>query len=178
MDRRRSCPVYRRVHQDRQLADSAYPNRLRSELCAGDDTRRVGLYWLRFVGDSLMDFFRQHILTITAFWPLAGMIVLLFFNKENKTLIRLWANVVMFAGFFMSLPLWFWFDRANSDQMQFVEDATWIQTIGAHFHVGIDGISLLLVLLTTLLGPLAILSSWDAIDNRLKEYYAFMLMLQ
>jgi NADH-quinone oxidoreductase subunit M len=125
-----------------------------------------------------MGFFRQHILTITAFWPLAGMIVLLFFNKENKSLIRLWANIVMFAGFFMSLPLWFWFDRANSDQMQFVEDATWIQTIGAHYHVGIDGISLLLVMLTTLLGPLAVLSSWEAIENRVKEYYVFMLMLQ
>jgi NADH-quinone oxidoreductase subunit M len=125
-----------------------------------------------------MDFFRQHILTITAFWPLAGLVVLLFFNKDNKALIRLWANVVMFAGFFISLPLWFWFDRATSDQMQFVEDATWIQTIGAHYHVGIDGISLLLVLLTTLLGPLAVLSSWEAIENRVKEYYVFMLMLQ
>ena len=125
-----------------------------------------------------MDFFRQHILTIVAFWPLAGMFVLMFFNKENKTLIRLWANVVMFAGFLISLPLWFWFDRANSDQMQFVENVQWIQTLGANYHVGIDGISLLLVLLTTLLGPLAVLSSWDAIESRMKEYYVFMLMLQ
>ena len=51
-----------------------------------------------------MDFFRQHILTIIVFWPLAGMIVLFFFNKENKTLIRTWANFVMVAGFIMSLP--------------------------------------------------------------------------
>ena len=62
--------------------------------------------------------------------------------------------------------------------MQFVEDVPWIQTLGAHYHVGIDGITLLLVLLTTLLGPLAILSSWTAIEDRMKEYYAFMLMLQ
>ena len=62
--------------------------------------------------------------------------------------------------------------------MQFVENVPWIQTLGANYHVGIDGISLLLVLLTTLLGPLAILSSWDAIEDRVKEYYAFMLMLQ
>jgi NADH-quinone oxidoreductase subunit M len=125
-----------------------------------------------------MDFFRQHILTIVAFWPLAGMFILLFLNKENKTLIKWWANLVMFAGFFVSLPLWFWFDFGNGDQMQFVENFQWIQTIGANYHVGIDGISLLLVLLTTLLGPLATLSSWDAIEMRLKEYYAFMLMLQ
>jgi len=125
-----------------------------------------------------MDFFRQHILTIVAFLPVAGMLVLLFFNKENKTLIRVWANAVMIIGFLISLPLWFWFDRETSDQMQFVEKVTWIQTLGAEYHVGIDGISLLLVLLTTLLGPLAVLSSWDAIENRVKEYYAFMLMLQ
>src|SRR3989449_1289701 len=125
-----------------------------------------------------MDFFRQHILTIVAFWPLAGMIVLLFLNKENKTLIRMWANLVMFGGFFISLPLWFWFDRATSDQMQFVESVPWVRTLGANYHVGIDGISLLMVLLTTLLGPLAVLSSWEAIDSRVKEYYVFMLMLQ
>ena len=125
-----------------------------------------------------MDFFRQHILTIVAFWPLAGMIVLLFFPKENKTLIRTWTNFVIFAGFFISLPLWFWFDRNASDQMQFVENVSWIQTIGASYHVGIDGITLLLVMLTTFLGPLAVLSSWTAIENRVKEYYVFMLMLQ
>ena len=68
-----------------------------------------------------MDFFRQHILSIVAFWPLAGMFVLLFINKENKTLIRWWANLVVFTGFLISLPLWFWFDFDNSDKMQFVE---------------------------------------------------------
>jgi NADH-quinone oxidoreductase subunit M len=125
-----------------------------------------------------MDFFRQHILTIVVFWPLAGMIVLMFMNKENKTLIKTWSNLVIFAGFIVSLPLWFWFDRNTSDQMQFVENVPWIQTLGANYHVGIDGISLLLVLLTTLLGPLAVLSSWSAIEDRVKEYYVFMLMLQ
>src|SRR5215470_564869 len=127
-----------------------------------------------------MDFFRQHILTFVAFWPLAGMIVLLFMNKENTTLIRIWANFVIFAGFFISLPLWFWFNRSPSDQttMQFVENVPWVRTLGANYHVGIDGISLLLVLLTTLLGPLAVLSSWQSIESRVKEYYVFMLMLQ
>src|SRR5690348_11565088 len=125
-----------------------------------------------------MDFFRDHILSINAFWPLGGMLVLLLFNKENKTLIRWWANLVMLSGFIISLPLWFWFDRNTSDQMQFVENASWIHTIGANYHVGIDGISLLLIMLTTLIGPLAVLSSWQAIENRVKEYYVFMLMLQ
>src|SRR5438477_5804146 len=125
-----------------------------------------------------MDFFREHILSIVAFWPLAGMIVLMLFNKENKTLIRWWANFVMIVGFVISIPLWVWFDRDTADQMQFVQNISWIPTLGANFHVGIDGISLLLVMLTTLLGPLAVLSSWEAIENRVKEYYVFMLMLQ
>jgi len=125
-----------------------------------------------------MDFFRQHILTIVAFWPLAGMFVLLLMNKENKALIRWWANLVVFSGFLVSLPLWFWFDVSKSDQMQFVERHIWIATLGVDYHVGIDGITLLLIMLTTFLGPLAVLSSWTAIENRTKEYYAFMLMLQ
>jgi NADH-quinone oxidoreductase subunit M len=125
-----------------------------------------------------MDFFRANILSIVTFWPLVGMLVLLLINKENKTLIRWWANIVVFAGFVLSLPLWFWFDFDKSGDMQFEVNLPWIQSLGANFHVGIDGISLLLVMLTTLIGPLAVLSSWTAIDTRVKEYYAFMLMLQ
>ena len=125
-----------------------------------------------------MDFFKTNLLSIVAFWPLAGLFVLLFINKEKTTLIKWWANLVAFSGFFISLPVWFWFDFENSDRMQFVVNLPWIQTLGANFHVGIDGISMLLVMLTTLIGPLAVLSSWDAIQMRLKEYYAFMLMLQ
>src|SRR5262249_56558647 len=105
------------------------------------------------------------------------MVVLFFFNKENKSLIKWWTNFVAIVGFLISIPLWLWFD-VNSAEMQFVENVSWIQTLGAHYHVGIDGISLLLVMLTTLLGPLAVLSSWTAIENRMKEYYVFMLMLQ
>jgi len=78
----------------------------------------------------------------------------------------------------ISLPVWLWFDTANSERMQFVVNAPWIQSLGARFHVGIDGITMLLVMLTTFIGPLAVLSSWDAIQVRVKEYYAFMLMLQ
>src|SRR5262245_25256404 len=125
-----------------------------------------------------MDFFKTNILTIVTLWPLAGMFVLLLIGKEKTTLIKWWANLVVASGFIISLPLWFWFDFENSDKMQYVVDAQWIQTLGARYHVGIDGISLLLVLLTTLMGPLAVLSSWESIQTRVKEYYAFMLLLQ
>ena len=125
-----------------------------------------------------MGFFRTHILTIVAFLPVAGAIALMFFNKENKGAIRLWANLVALAGFLVSVPLFFWFDYDNSGEMQFVESVPWIDALGVRYSVGIDGISLLLILLTTMLGSIAILSSWESIQDRAKEFYIFMLMLQ
>ena len=128
-----------------------------------------------------MEFFRSHILSIIVFLPLLGAAVLLFIHKEQKDLIRWWANIVACAGFLASVPLFFWFNPdldPDRGAFQFVERAPWIEAIGADYAVGIDGISLLLVLLTTLLGAIAVLSSWDAIQDRVKEYYAFLLMLQ
>jgi NADH-quinone oxidoreductase subunit M len=77
----------------------------------------------------------------------------------------------------VSLPLWFWFDRAR-DGFQFEEGFSWIPSLGVRYHFGIDGISLLLVLLTTLLGVISIYSSFSAIHERQKEYYVFLLLLQ
>ncbi len=125
-----------------------------------------------------MDFFRSNILTLVAFWPLAGAIVLMFLPKENKGRIRLWANIVAGTGFLISVPLFFWFDYDDGATMQFTQSVTWIESLGVSYSVGIDGISLLLVLLTTLLGTIAVLSSWESIQERVKEYYVFMLMLQ
>ncbi len=118
----------------------------------------------------------DHILSIVLFTPLAGLLVLLFIPAANARAIRLWANIVSLLGFVVSLPLVFHFDTGKD--FQFVEKANWIPSIGASYHIGIDGLSLLLVMLTTLLGFLAILSSWTAIQERLKEYYAFFLLLQ
>jgi NADH-quinone oxidoreductase subunit M len=121
--------------------------------------------------------FHDHILTIVMFFPLAAAMLMLLFPADKKDLIRLWANVAGFIGFLISLPLLFWFD-ADSAEFQFIERAEWIPSIGATYALGIDGISLLLILLTTLLGFLAILCSWSAIEERTKEYYVFMLLLQ
>ena len=125
-----------------------------------------------------MGFFSTHILTVVTFLPLAGAVVLLFVNKDKKNLVRWWANLVGLAGFLVSVPLFFWFDYDNAGEMQFVERVGWIDALGVEYAVGIDGISLLLVLLTTLLGSIAILSSWESIQDRAKEYYIFMLLLQ
>ncbi len=118
----------------------------------------------------------DHILSIVLFTPLVGLLVLLFIPSSNARAIKLWANAAAFLGLLVSLPLAFNFDRTKD--FQFVERAEWIPSIGASYHIGIDGLGLLLVMLTTLLGFIAILASWNAIGTRLKEYYAFFLLLQ
>ncbi|MDH3745287.1 MAG: NADH-quinone oxidoreductase subunit M [Acidobacteriota bacterium] len=117
------------------------------------------------------------ILSIVCYIPLFGAILVLFMNKDNGGSIRRFATWVAVIDFVISLPLWFAFERGG-DLFQFRESATWIKTLGVRYEFGIDGISLLLVLLTTFLGVLAFLSSWSAIEVREKEYYVFMLLLQ
>jgi NADH-quinone oxidoreductase subunit M len=123
----------------------------------------------------------NHILSIILFTPLLGAIVLLFLPKESKNAIRWVANLFAIAGFVVSLPLipWFWARKAEVG-WKFVEGGpnNWIPTIGAGYYIGIDGISFLLIILTTLLGAISILSSWNAIQERVKEYYAWFLVLQ
>ena len=97
--------------------------------------------------------------------------------KQNGNAIRWIANVVAFAGFAVSVPLWFWYNPQSAD-FQFVERAQWIPSIGAEYFLGVDGLSTLLILLTTLMGFIAVLSSWTAITERVKEYYIFLLVLQ
>src|SRR3984893_14188982 len=118
----------------------------------------------------------DHILSIVLFTPIVGTLILFLIPSSNTTAVRWWANIVAFVGFLVSLPLVFQFDRTKD--FQFVEQASWIPSIGASYHLGIDGLGLLLVMLTTVIGVIAILSSWNAIHDWLKEYYAFFLLLQ
>src|SRR5258705_7471649 len=118
----------------------------------------------------------DYILSIVLFTPLVGALILSFLPASNTNAIRWWANIVAFIGFLVSLPLAFQFDRTKD--FQFVERASWIPSIGATYHLGIDGFGLLLVLLTTVVGFIAILASWTAVETRLKEYYSFFLILQ
>ena len=126
----------------------------------------------------MSDMYQQlPILSIIAYIPLVGALLLLFAPKENKGLIMKGATAIAFIDFLVSLPLWWAYDRSN-EGFQFVEHASWIPSLGVSYKVGIDGISLLLLLLTTLLGVIAILSSWTAITDRVKEYYIYLLLLQ
>ncbi len=117
------------------------------------------------------------ILSIVTFLPLLGMLVVLAIPGSRTRAIKLTANIVTGVEVAATLLILTRFDAA-SGELQLVERWPWIKSIGAQYLLGIDGISLLLVLLTALLTFVATLSSWRAVENRLKEYYAFMLLLE
>src|SRR4029453_5723563 len=119
----------------------------------------------------------NYYLSLILFTPLAGAFVILLGSKQNENPIRWIANAFAAIGFLISVPLWFWF-QPQGPQYQFVERAPWIPSIGAEYHLGIDGLATLLILLTTMMGAIAVLSSWEAITERVKEYYLFLLVLQ
>src|SRR6201984_1470040 len=124
-----------------------------------------------------MDFFAHHILSVVLFTPLVGALLMLFIPRESEQAHKIAGNVFGALGFLVSLPLLSWF-KPEWGGFTFEEAANWIPSIGAKYHLGIDGISLLLVMLTTFLGMIAILSSWSAIHLRTKEYYILLLLLQ
>lgn len=119
-------------------------------------------------------------LTAVTFFPVVGVIVLLFINKERKDLIRWVAIGTTVITFTMSLVMLAQFDSGNPD-IQLVARAPWIE-IGSQwrmdYYLGVDGLSILLVLMTTFLTPVAIFSSWTAIEERVKEYMIFFLLLE
>jgi NADH-quinone oxidoreductase subunit M len=103
--------------------------------------------------------------------PFAGFVLLLLLPRARGEAIRLAALGVSLAAFALSLGLPYLFETLATD-------VVWIESPNIHYHVSLDGVSLWLVLLTTLLTPLAILISWRYIQDRLKEYYAFLLLLE
>jgi NADH-quinone oxidoreductase subunit M len=119
----------------------------------------------------------NHLLSVILFTPLAGALLLLFVPRESQVLHRLVGNLFGVLGFVVALPLMLHFPAGSGDYA-FKETAEWIPSIGAKYSLGADGISMLLVMLTTLLGMIAITSSWTAIQQRTKEYYILLLLLQ
>ena len=119
----------------------------------------------------------DNVLNWILFTPLVGGLILLFIPGTMKDAIRWLANLFFLLGFVVSLPLVLWFNKGTSD-FQFVINWEWIPSLGVQYRLGIDGISFLLVMLTTLLGIIASLSSWSFIQDRVKEYYVMFLFLQ
>ena len=119
------------------------------------------------------------ILSTVIFLPLVGALFILALRgddaaaKRNARYIALWSTVVTFA---VSLLIWRDFDPATAD-FQFVEKHDWIGT-GITYHLGVDGISMLFIILTTFLMPLCILASWQSVEKRVKEYMIAFLVLE
>jgi NADH-quinone oxidoreductase subunit M len=119
----------------------------------------------------------ENILSLITFFPMAGVLLILLTPKRNEETIRQVAFFASLITFGLSLYPVYHFDR-GTHLMQFTESVPWIATWGIHYSVGVDGISLLMVFLTTLLSVIAILSSWTSIQDRVKEYMIALLVLE
>jgi NADH-quinone oxidoreductase subunit M len=124
-----------------------------------------------------MTFLQSHLLSLILLTPLAGAAVLVVMDRRRNRAIQWVATLVAGLGFLLSVPLWFRYDP-QGPAWQLTERATWIPSIGATYFLGVDGFSALLVLMTTLMGLIAVLASWTAITERVKEYYVCLLVLQ
>ena len=118
-----------------------------------------------------------NLLTLVLFLPLAGFLAALFVPRSSPASSRIWALVLSLATFVCSIGLVFYFDRGLGGE-QFAVDTTWIRSPEIHFFVSLNGVSLWLVLLTAFLTPICVLISWRNIQNRVKEFYAFLLLLE
>src|SRR5262245_1601761 len=119
------------------------------------------------------------ILTSLIALPVAGAILLLFVRDEekNEPLIRNISLIVSTLVFAETLLLWARFNPASAD-FQFVERHAWMPAFGIDYLVGVDGISLLLLVLTGFLTPISLLSSWESVHKRLKMFCIFILLLE
>ncbi|TPI27280.1 NADH-quinone oxidoreductase subunit M [Mesorhizobium sp. B3-2-1] len=119
------------------------------------------------------------ILSLVTFLPLVGVLLILFINDDSENArrnIRAIAFITTAFTFLVSLLIWTGFDNSQAG-FQFVEKVAWLDS-GISYHMGVDGISMLFVILTTFLMPLCILASWEAIEKRVKAYMIAFLLLE
>ena len=121
----------------------------------------------------------NYILSFITWLPAVGAIVILaLIKKDQSSLIKKFATAWFALDFLASLWLVTYKTGTNGGGMQFLEDHQWIPVIGARYQMGADGVAVLLILLTTVMGVIAALSSWNYIQKREKEYYVLLLLLQ
>ncbi len=120
-----------------------------------------------------------HPLVLTTFFPLVGVLILLFLREEQKDAARWVALITSLITFVFSLIVLLNFQAGNPDLQQVI-DRPWIPVAGweIHFFLGVDGLSILLLLLTTFLTPISILSTWTAVEDRVKDFMIFFLLLE
>jgi NADH-quinone oxidoreductase subunit M len=119
--------------------------------------------------------FTEHVLSLMIAMPFIGMVVLAFLSDRKWVLSA--TLVTTLINLALAFSLWSRFDLVETG-MQFVERVDWMPTFGIEYAVGVDGISLLLVLLTTFLPPLCVLGSWDSIRTRLKAFMMLILLVE
>jgi NADH-quinone oxidoreductase subunit M len=117
------------------------------------------------------------LLSLLTFFPLLGVAVLLFMDRERKETLRWITLIVVLIEFIISLPLFFNF-RLDATGMQFVEKASWIPEYGVTYFLGIDGISLFLVLLTTFFTVVSVIACWKDVQDKVKEFMICLLFLE
>ena len=120
---------------------------------------------------------QSHLLTVITFLPLLSVAALLFLRSQDRVWVRRIALAASLAEFVVSLLLLPGFQSGTS-QFQFEEFYSWIGAANIHYHVGVDGISLFLVLLTTFLTPIAILCSWNSIQENVKGFFISLLVIE
>ncbi|MGD0497393.1 MAG: NADH-quinone oxidoreductase subunit M [Bryobacteraceae bacterium] len=119
----------------------------------------------------------MNLLTAVLLLPLAAFLLLLCVPRSSPQGSRIWALTLAVATFLASLGLLSWFDRGVAGE-QFTVDIQWVASPDIHFHIAADGVSLWLALLSTFLTPICVLISWRHIQHRVKEFYAFLLLLE
>jgi NADH-quinone oxidoreductase subunit M len=119
----------------------------------------------------------MNLLTAVLAAPLIAFLVALFLPRQTPQASRMWALISSLAIFAMSLGLLYWFDRGTAGE-QFLIDVPWISTPDIHFAISANGVSLWLVILSTFLTPIVVLISWRSIQDRVKEFFAFILLLE
>ncbi len=123
-----------------------------------------------------MNYINHNILTIVTFLPALGALLLLLFPRRPRD-IRWFALGITLVTFLASLHLPWYFERGQAG-FQFEQNVPWISHPVIHYHLGIDGISVWLVVLTTFLTPLCVLISWKSVNERVKEFFILMLLLE
>jgi NADH-quinone oxidoreductase subunit M len=116
------------------------------------------------------------ILSVLIFLPLAGIVPLLFLDQKNDKVLKGYTLAISLVEFLLSLKLWFGFNDAYGG-MQFVERHSWLPSYGISYYLGIDGFSVLLILLATFLTPICVLATWEDVQFRVKEFMICLLFM-
>ncbi|NIT13885.1 MAG: Fe-S-binding domain-containing protein, partial [Candidatus Dadabacteria bacterium] len=119
-------------------------------------------------------------LSLIVFFPLIGALFLVLLSLAKKDYVndlKIAALIISLIEFALSLPLFFNFQKGIAS-MQFEQKVPWLSEFGINYHLGIDGISVFLVLLTTFIMPVTILSAWNAIQKGVREFLVLMFVLE